>query len=214
MGELDWAISMGIFLVAIVSIFVFLKPATVPLYGEDSLVPIVDRGFSEDVYWSIKRVPLFIGDSCGSGAAPTWEIDITHSNIEWGSNNNENYVSGAYQKGIYWLVYYPRVDDPKDLRLSLSVTNCGSDTYLGTIESIKGINSIKLDGLKGKYDDKKLEWGFPLINDFAIYRDDIEEPIIGKPPLGQRNIFAQEMKDFIVTEDGGRVPVSVKIFAW
>lgn len=56
----DWAISMGIFLVYILILFIIIRPGVTPVYDEDVLLDLVEEKFSEEVKWIVKMTPLFV----------------------------------------------------------------------------------------------------------------------------------------------------------
>lgn len=68
-SHVDWAISMGIFLVYILLTFIFLKPATEPTYSGNSLLDIAYKGLKDDTSYTIKKGYLKI--------TPTDDIDET-----------------------------------------------------------------------------------------------------------------------------------------
>ncbi|MDO8555540.1 MAG: hypothetical protein Q7R96_00005, partial [Nanoarchaeota archaeon] len=56
----DWAISMGLFLVAILTMFIFLKPGVQPIYQQTTLLDIIEHEFLTNTTWTIKQLPVFI----------------------------------------------------------------------------------------------------------------------------------------------------------
>lgn len=59
-SHIDWAISMGIFLVYILSMFIFLRPSlTQPVLQED-LFPVLLEGLNKDIKYTIEKIPLYI----------------------------------------------------------------------------------------------------------------------------------------------------------
>lgn len=59
-SHVDWAISMGIFLVYTLLMFIFLKPASEPVYSGNTLLKTVEAGLLEDVTYKNKLVYLVI----------------------------------------------------------------------------------------------------------------------------------------------------------
>lgn len=59
--HVDWMVSMGIFLVALITIFLLLKPGLQKERNEDFLLNILEEKFTNDFFWNIKKVPLNIG---------------------------------------------------------------------------------------------------------------------------------------------------------
>lgn len=58
--HVDWAISMGIFLVYIMLTFIFLKPGSQPTYNEDTLLDIVYSGLEKDTTYTLQKKYLII----------------------------------------------------------------------------------------------------------------------------------------------------------
>jgi len=56
--HLDWMVSMGIFLLLVLSIFIFFKPGAEPAYSKNYLLPIIENNFKKSVYYSIERIPI------------------------------------------------------------------------------------------------------------------------------------------------------------
>lgn len=56
----DWAISMGIFLVYILILFIIIRPGVEPVHDESNLLDLVEEKFNEEVKWIVKMSPLFV----------------------------------------------------------------------------------------------------------------------------------------------------------
>jgi len=84
-SHIDWAVSMGIFLVYILLMIVFLKPGITPIYEPESLMILIEDQFFDDTQWVVKETQLGIR-KCGPIVPPTEgrECNI-HINInnEW-----------------------------------------------------------------------------------------------------------------------------------
>lgn len=59
-SHVDWAISMGIFLVYVLLTFIFLKPASESVYSENTLLETVYTGLKGDASYTIKKGYLII----------------------------------------------------------------------------------------------------------------------------------------------------------
>lgn len=59
-SQIDWAISLGIFLLYIVWFFVFIKPQIVKTVDFTPLAPEIKENLKNDVYWSVYQKPVFI----------------------------------------------------------------------------------------------------------------------------------------------------------
>lgn len=56
----DWAISLGIFLVYILSLFLIIQPGVEPIYREDTLLEIVKDAFEGEMNYTIEKTQLVI----------------------------------------------------------------------------------------------------------------------------------------------------------
>src|SRR3989344_9079806 len=57
-AHLDWMISMALFLLFLLSIFVFFKPGAEPAYHRDYLTSIIEDKIRDATYYSIERIPI------------------------------------------------------------------------------------------------------------------------------------------------------------
>lgn len=58
--HLDWMISMGIFIMFLLSMLVFFKPGAESAYGRDYLISILEDNFKSSTFYSIERIPINI----------------------------------------------------------------------------------------------------------------------------------------------------------
>ncbi len=97
--HVDWAISMGIFLVYVLLMFIFLKPATEPTYSETSLLDIVHSGLKNDTTFTIQKKYLTItpqGDEFNQGKEYRLRIrDPDKSGLEdtWIASDVSNHLT-------------------------------------------------------------------------------------------------------------------------
>jgi hypothetical protein len=69
-SQVDWAISMGIFLIYVLGLLVFLRPGIQPVLENNLLVSIIQDNLEEEVNVKLKRTPLFINISDNSKKSP------------------------------------------------------------------------------------------------------------------------------------------------
>lgn len=63
LGYVDWVISVGVFLIYVLLIFVYFKPSFIfEEYNPDNLLGLVEKGLKDDGYWQMSRLPLFIDE--------------------------------------------------------------------------------------------------------------------------------------------------------
>lgn len=56
----DWVISIGIFLVYLVGLFILLRPGVTPVYKPEFLLENLERNFMNNVSWEVSEIPLFV----------------------------------------------------------------------------------------------------------------------------------------------------------
>jgi len=91
-SHVDWAISMGIFLVFIMLTFIFLRPGTEPVYKGDMLLKVVEDGLNENGTYLLDKGFLVIDPAIPSdgeywiriknpsdeGLNPDWKTNQKH----------------------------------------------------------------------------------------------------------------------------------------
>ena len=214
-SHLDWAISMGIFLVAILSIFIYLKPFSTKLYGNEDLVGIVKEKFNEEAYWTIKKLSLFVG-SCssgqGGGRGRNAKVVLAFEN-GWKTLDEETSFT-TDQTGIYTF-YLHNLNRNKEFAVNLRVNPppCRDEVSLGVVEDTTGISDELVSILSGAdYDSLRNLWKFPPGKDFAIFID--QQKIIGGKPYQRANIYAEQIRDFVVSKDGNLREVVISFRVW
>lgn len=87
LSHVDWAMSLGIFLLYLAWYFVLVKPLFAPSGNVDTLLDILQDGFEDEVYQEVERVRMMVPGSLDSGYEPIvipfaydWSgQDIAHS---------------------------------------------------------------------------------------------------------------------------------------
>src|SRR3989344_1622044 len=74
MSYIDWMISLGIFLIYLVVIFIVFKPGIAEEYPEGYLTDIVRENIQKDASWNIIKIPLFV-DSSITG---NWQLTLDY----------------------------------------------------------------------------------------------------------------------------------------
>lgn len=97
--HVDWAISMSIFLIYVLLMFVFLKPATEQVYSGDAMLDIVHSGLKNDTTFTIQKKYLTItpqGDKFNPGEEYLLRIrDPDKSGLEdtWIASDVSNHLT-------------------------------------------------------------------------------------------------------------------------
>ncbi|MEK6934827.1 MAG: hypothetical protein AABW46_03035 [Nanoarchaeota archaeon] len=147
--HVDWMLSMGIFLIAIITIFLLLKPGVQKEYKEVVLLDILEERFTDDFYWHVKRVPLFI-DLCEG-----WVEGIEEVNPEinlnplnfWRLGNTTLFYKEITDLGVIEIstVYEDEKDNIVCSLFSDDDTKLTSDTCSGYRCLINGNSNVRLD---------------------------------------------------------------------
>ena len=89
-SHVDWAISIGIFLVYLIGLFILLRPGVTPVHKPEGLLNILEDRFNEEVMWEVREIPLFI-DICKlettSGGDLACEISVEDENEQFTISN-------------------------------------------------------------------------------------------------------------------------------
>ncbi len=239
---IDWTISMGIFLVAIVSIFIFLKPGSQPKYEGSTLISIVENNFLKETSWQIKKTPIFIkrlenDPSSGISGIAIVEINPNHDpNTNWKiqtitpqpPNFRFNILSTKIEiecnPGVCQafpnplvLIYKPDSNNRNkypEISLDCSPTNQQyCNAFLGSTETLNGISQIKLNDLIAKdYSQVKTQWSFPSEREFRIFINNIE--LFNNTSQSLGNVFAKEIKIYTLDSLGNLMPITINIQVW
>ena len=235
----DWAISMGIFLVYLLVLFIIIRPGIEKVHNEDVLLDIVEEGLSEDVKWVVKMTPVIVS-RCNAGIKRTisvkiddgsnaWEFGAAKTDkipqfgkfcfSNWELKCGEGECATIKSRTIFDLYYTPKEKDiePKlDAWCTQQATESQCKVELGSTENLEGINWRWLNDLKSEKEEDyikiKDEWNFPESKNFAIFVDG--DKIIGEEPYENINVFVREWKDWYVYSDGERKETKVNIQVW
>jgi hypothetical protein len=225
-GHVDWVISMGIFITYIFALFILLRPGVKPTFKPVDLLDIVQDNFEDEVLWTVKKVPLFIR-TCSSGAAGTSTISVDDKANNWNLRTVKNYL-GAVQPNTLECTELNYLENGKSVPFYFYFTGSGSANFeadivctsltpgdctadLGIVENIEGIDESKLSGITPEV---LQTWGYPTDKQFAIYKDSIDNKIIGGTPGTQENVFVRRKDYQIVDPDGTTEPVIIFIQVW
>ena len=79
-----------------------------------------------------------------------------------------------------------------------------------------GLSRDKIDNLipnpELSYEQIKVNWKYPVTSDFYIKVGSTE--ISGKEPPSNAEVYVKQYTDFILNEDGQKIPVEVTIKVW
>jgi len=238
----DWAISMGIFLIYLLVLFIIIRPGIEPIHNENTLLDIAESKFNKDVKWVVKMTPLIVEKCLAVGSSETkisvddeeksWTItnlipDKVHKDVQYCVPSGVLTCGGLkvcpeVRDVVFDMYYVPKTERDLDVNPKLKVECSAEAEYckatLGSSEDFEGIRYVWLSKLiaEGKdekgYDVIKERWTFPESRDFSIYIDG--DQILGGKPYENANIYVREWEDWYVYDDGERKPVKVSINIW
>ena len=219
--HVDWVISMTLFILGVLTVLIFILPLfNKPLYSKETLIPIVEENF-QDSYWVVKKIPLFIIEYC---SAQGFRATVTFGN-GWVRDNNQGdqLIVTDPNPNTHWIFLHRETDDlPDELVTELDVNpaGCGENDkiYVGAEQNLIGLSNDFLVSLKNTpYGEVKDEWNYPLANDFAIYIYNLDGDLIhkiGAEEPTNLNVFVNQFRDFMLSEDGNLEEITVSLRAW
>jgi len=183
----DWVISLGIFIVYLMTMFTIIKPGIEQPYRNEVLMDIVEKNFEDSIFYNITKIPLYATISIdGDYLSVTLPYSFNIEDVKVVDSENkekdialingelaicDEFVAGNfYEYTIYYSVgKYPSSPCTPSQKAETSKKS------LGTIEFLTGIDEDSLDHFKenfckdkNMYEDLKKEWKFPYVKDFKI----------------------------------------------
>ena len=206
-SHIDWAISIGIFIVYLLLLFIFVRPGQVKEYQGDLLLSIVEKNFKNEftgVYWSLLEIPIFVNTTYIDGTHDAFLIDsfpfstnkfndgntiILDSNLASLPLNLEDTTEdrelifnvtdfGNNKKLIYKVVHSKYIDIKPIDPTYTSVANVSNTTIFGIGEILIGISENKFKELSKDYNKLKADWRYPKLKDFSIRVSDNKEVLL------------------------------------
>ncbi|MFH0798406.1 MAG: hypothetical protein V1906_03275, partial [Candidatus Woesearchaeota archaeon] len=87
----DWAVSMGIFIVYILSMFIMVQPGAQKVFREDNLIKIVEEGIMGASEYAIEKTPIYVTLKAGI-LAGTYDIKLSKdSDMPLLDGNNDDF---------------------------------------------------------------------------------------------------------------------------
>ncbi|HLD02599.1 MAG TPA: hypothetical protein VJC07_02785 [Candidatus Nanoarchaeia archaeon] len=240
--HIDWAISMGIFVISIIALFTFLRPGIKEPGDENLFLNLIQDNFEKNVSTKIVQTPLIVEELDSAGVPDQPEININVVSGGWRATNAENLPEGFASPIIdgndltlkcrigvcdtemenekhspIMLTFHRSAHDAGELELDDDICSreTGCSAYLGVDETTEGLSQSLINSLFSQstdYEAVKSEWGFPKNKDFSISEGD--EISFGKDDAGERNVFVRQGKYWLLNEDGTRTKYAVIFKAW
>ena len=121
----DWVISMGTFIIAVIAILIYIKPGVKPEYNKESLLNMVETNFLNETNWVIRKIPLFIRN-----------LDQQYS------INQDAFVQLSYSNGFSLDVDTPGNIIQDGSKLKCNIGSCSDITVNLTIYPNNPLNKI------------------------------------------------------------------------
>ena len=163
-SHIDWAISMGIFIIYILSLLIFVQPGLEETSDRTILLTILENGFKSYTYHDLEKTPLFINTSSSDG---NYKFQIIFNNNFPFTGNEEDFtltdkdnsqvpfdlalngnddmrfdvtIEGNI-KNLFWLLHmqeadYDNLPISQDQRIILQESNNQFNYKFGTVETI------------------------------------------------------------------------------
>lgn len=203
--HVDWAISMGMFLIYVILLFIIIKPGYYSENTPESLFNIVEEQFQNSAGTNIKEIQFIIEKCSQTTVTLTDEnnkyffsklmsgndrVEIVNSQAVSISGNslviscdNQGGLQNFNTKQTFIAVAHPKdfisVKEFPKFQVVCGVSQeqrCLS--YMGVITEFLGLNKEFLNNLKTQdYGNLKLQWGYPLNKEFRIYTNNKEVEI-------------------------------------
>lgn len=192
--HVDWAISMGIFLIYLIGLFILLRPGVTPVYKPEGLLQILENKFEEKVMWEVREIPLIVklckGEAIGEDISfNIIEVEDESKNFVFSKikDSNEKYISeikcGVNLDGelpiisgkkVYYFTYHQAEPNKKNSDLNAECNPYDDEEHciisLGASITKEGVNIEWLNKLKPE-EGKEEEVYTQLKKDWAFPED-------------------------------------------
>lgn len=240
LSYVDWIISFGTFVIAIVAIFAYLKPGLQPEISEKPLLGILEKNIFEHYSWKVKHIPIFIKKLQKLYLGNPVSIEIKFNSSEFEiiyfdsqlaavKSGNKLIIECTSAAGICppspssppqvveITVYNSSTSSDFFIESSISCNPSNSSLCnfrIGSTEDIDGLNKNKtLSDLSSDYNSLKSKFGFPPENDFAVYIDG-NKTTYGPDPPEQVQVYVKEIKAIFLDKFGKREQKILNLRVW
>ncbi len=234
LSYVDWVISLGTFLVAVIFIFILVRPQLEPKNEKQNLMQIVEDGFYSETEWSVREIPIFINllkdkyvvngvtksASIKINYSPDFKYEITtsqHLSISPGNPITIQCSSGICSGNLVLTFYSidPTNKNLPDVGLICNPSNTAiCDAVLGATTTTTGINENQVSALSANgYTKTKNNFKYPSLNEFAIFVDGSSIFPAQTVPQ-QTNVFVKERKYWKLSKSNVRTQISIRFQVW
>jgi hypothetical protein len=188
-SHVDWAISMGLFIIYTLSLFLFLRPGIEDPINQSVLIKIAEKGFYQQTNVTLEQTPILV-DYQGDSGINQLQInfkkgELSGEDSDYTMENNQgerlsfsvsrqseriNFETTISKgtKRLFWLLYMEDALFTNNMPNGALKKEPEDFTYeLGITEKTSGISQSKLVKLENKENLKAL-FNFPEDNEFEI----------------------------------------------
>ena len=170
-NQIDWVISLSIFILYISWFFLLIRPYYFPI-EEDPQIELLEDAFVDDIIWTIYKTPLVVFSDIHTTYEPVaidFSLGITEGNFAFSDNRyftifeDELYFLADLKKGsnLFWLVNSDAEYNKSNIQTDLFATNYSA--------SVSSMRATYHDGLLKKAYYK----GDLVIDDLTLMRHDL-----------------------------------------
>jgi len=238
LSYVDWVISLGTFLIAVIFIFILIRPQFEPKKDNENLMQLVETGFYEDTEWTTRETPVFIKKlqdyyMSSSGPKPakviidyasTFQAKViqappsSHMRVTAGNPITIECISGICTNEKLVVVFSPL--NPQNRDYPGITMRCQPpdamicDASVGATTTISGLNEQQLASLSTQgYTTLKKKWNYPTLNEFALVIDNAN--IVSSPLVPQQaSVYVKERKYWKLKENNQREPITIRFQVW
>ncbi|MBU1246238.1 MAG: hypothetical protein KKH88_03775 [Nanoarchaeota archaeon] len=240
--HIDWAMSIGLFIIYLVIVFILFKPGITDEYTPDFLSSIIKQGIEENSSITIERTPIFIEvTSLPVGGEDDYKIEIQNPTFwvdGFSTVVNQSLAEKPFDysggilyfeefltlglKAKYWaltsdeITYAPTVS-------GIEIVNTDYVSYaFGVKEKISGIYKTKFETEINNtdYNTLKEQWNYPSRKEFEIFIYeglDLTNPIYTiseniEPTNEQVNVL--QWSEWLINENSSREIITIMVRTW
>lgn len=241
LSYIDWSISLGIFVIFILLLFIMVVPSLDRGLDEDYLISLAETGFREFAYHEIIKMPLFV-DATGSGVVevtlPSYPnpgdysgFVVLDSSLEVLSTNSDPYTgsinfNAGSMNGVntFYVLYLE--EDFNSGGVGGTQYSCEGETpcTFGIFEKIKGLSQEELEDYEEGCDDFqdynsfKSKLSYPENREISLeiknQEGDLRYSCVYPEPDASDQVYALSWRDNLLDLDGSEEPLIVILRTW
>src|SRR3989338_5654232 len=142
--DVDWVLSLGIFLIFLAFFFLYLAPFIQPAEATtEALLDNVERNLFANATWNVQRLPIFVNSSFAGQEIAV--LDLQPGNFTFSENQSYHLAgskiifSASLHEGmnLFWIVSSPEsYPAPANANLSATANDFSEENFYATFEGI------------------------------------------------------------------------------